>query len=159
MLSRRVFSFNYVLTGPKGDVLDKSETGEPLAFLEGSGQIIPALETELLNLKVGDKKRVSLKAVDAYGDHSEKMIIDVPKEEMAHLQIEMGAYLQLDMGDNGRRVVRVSKITDKVVTLDGNHPLAGQDLVFDVEMAAIRPATADEMAHGHAHGPGGHHHH
>ncbi|MGE0632534.1 MAG: peptidylprolyl isomerase [Pseudobdellovibrionaceae bacterium] len=159
MLSRRVVSFNYILTGPKGDVLDRSEAGEPLAFLEGSGQIIPALETELLTLKVGDKKKVSLKASDAYGEHSEKMIVEVPKQEVAHLQIEVGAYLQLDLGENGRRVVRVTKMDDNSVTLDGNHPLAGQDLTFDVEVAAIRPATNEEIAHGHAHGPGGHHHH
>lgn len=154
---KKVISFNYVLKDSKGQVLDSSE-GEPMAFLTGVGQIIPALEDQLVGMLIGSQKTVNLAAKDAYGENDPKMIIEVPKSELAHLQIEEGAFLQLNLGQQ-LKVVRVSKITDEKVTLDGNHPLAGQDLVFDVEMVNSREATAEEVAHGHAHGPGGHHHH
>lgn len=155
-MQRRVISFNYTLKDTKGQILDQSTSG-PLAFLEGGGQIIPALEDEISNLKVGDKKNVKLKAADAYGMPDAKMLMDVPKEELAHLKIEVGGFLQLQLTDQVK-VVRVTNITDKSVTLDGNHPLAGQDLEFDVEITDARPASSEELAHGHAHGEGGHHH-
>lgn len=157
-MKRRVFAFNYVLKGADGQTLDASDAGEPLAFLEGTGQIIPKLEEEVVTMKAGDKKVVKLSAKDSYGEPDPKMTMEVPKEELAHLQIEMGAYLQLNLGEQ-TKVVRVAQIGDKTVTLDGNHPLAGVDLVFDIEMVAAREATAEELQHGHAHGATGHGHH
>lgn len=149
---RRVLAFNYVLKGSDGNVLDASERGQPLPFLEGAGQIIPKLEEEIKDLKEGDKKNVKLAAKDAYGEMKENMFMDVPKEELAHLpQLEIGSHLRLELGD-GAHVVRVSKITDTHVTLDGNHPLAGQDLEFDIEMVLVREATTEEVLHGHPHG-------
>ena len=156
-MKRRVLSFNYTLKDTKGQVLDASTDG-PLAFLEGAQQIIPALEEQLKGMLIGQKKNVKLAAKDAYGDVESKMIMDVPKKEVAHLQIEVGSFLQLQLQDS-IKVVRVAKITDDTVTLDGNHPLAGQDLEFDVELVDSRDASNEELAHGHAHGPGGHHHH
>ena len=153
----RVLSFHYTLKDTKGQVLDASTDG-PLAFLEGAQQIIPALEEQLKGMLIGQKKNVKLAAKDAYGDVESKMIMDVPKKEVAHLQIEVGSFLQLQLQDS-IKVVRVAKITDDTVTLDGNHPLAGQDLEFDVELVDSRDASNEELAHGHAHGPGGHHHH
>lgn len=155
-MQRRVISFNYTLKDTKGQILDQSSHG-PLAFLEGAGQIIPALEDEISTLKIGDKKNVKLKAADAYGLPDPKMIMDVPKEELAHLKVEVGGFLQLQLTDQVK-VVRIANIGDKAVTLDGNHPLAGQDLEFDVEIVASRAASSEEIAHGHAHGEGGHHH-
>lgn len=155
-MNQRVLSFNYTLKDTKGQVLDASTDG-PLAFLEGAGQIIPALEEQLKGMLIGQKKNVKLAAKDAYGEVEPKMIMDVPKQELAHLQVEVGSFLQLQLQDRVK-VVRVAKIGDETVTLDGNHPLAGQDLEFDVELVDARNATADEMAHGHAHGAGGHHH-
>lgn len=154
--NRKVISFNYVLKDSKGQVLDSSE-GEPMAFLTGGGQIIPALEEQLIGMLIGSKKTVTLAAKDAYGENDPKMIIQVPKADLAHIQIEVGAFLQLNLGQQ-LKVVRVAAITDENVTLDGNHPLAGQELVFDVEMVNSREATQEEVAHGHAHGAGGHHH-
>lgn len=149
---KRVLAFNYVLKGPDGTVLDASERGQPLPFLEGSGQIIPKLEEEIKDLKEGDKKVVKIAAKDAYGEMKENMFMDVPKEELAHLpQLELGAHLRLELGE-GTHIVKVSKITDSHVTLDGNHPLAGQDLEFDIEMVLVREATVDEVLHGHPHG-------
>lgn len=156
-MKRKVISFNYTLKDNQGQVLDQSSDG-PLAFLEGAQQIIPALEEQLKGMLIGQKKNVKLEAKDAYGIVEPKMIMEVPKEELAHLKVEVGSFLQLQLSDQVK-VVRVAKITDEKVTLDGNHPLAGVDLEFDVEMVDLRDATPEEMAHGHAHGPGGHHHH
>lgn len=149
---KRVLAFNYVLKGPDGTVLDASERGQPLPFLEGTGQIIPKLEEEIKDLKEGDKKNVKIKAVDAYGEVRDNMFMEVPKEELAHLpQLEIGAHLRLEL-PQGAHIVKVAKMSDTHVTLDGNHPLAGQDLEFDVEMVLIREATTDEVLHGHPHG-------
>jgi FKBP-type peptidyl-prolyl cis-trans isomerase SlyD len=153
---KRVLSFNYTLKDTEGQVLDSSAEG-PLAFLEGTGQIIPALEAQIKDLNAGDKKNVKLKAIDAYGVREEKMTMKVPKAELAHLQIELGGFLQLNLGEQ-MKVVKVTEINDQEVTLDGNHPLAGMDLEFDIEMLESRAATEEEISHGHAHGPNGHHH-
>jgi FKBP-type peptidyl-prolyl cis-trans isomerase SlyD len=155
----RVIAFTYVLKNSQGDVLDASETNQPLPFLEGRQQIIPALEAVVSTLQEGDKKNIAIKAADAYGEFRKDMIMDVPKEELAHLQISVGSHLQLQLGE-GVRVVKITNISDTHVTLDGNHPLAGVDLTFDIEIMLIREATADEVIHGHAHGLHGtaHHH-
>ncbi|HWU41907.1 MAG TPA: peptidylprolyl isomerase [Bdellovibrio sp.] len=158
---RKVLAFNYVLKGTDGNILDASEQGQPLPFLEGAGQILPKLESEIIALKEGEKKNVKLDAKDAYGEVRDNMFMEVPKEELAHLpQLEIGAHLRLELS-GGAHIVRVSKITDSHVTLDGNHPLAGQPLEFDIEMVLVREATAEELQHGHPHGlhgDAGHHH-
>lgn len=157
---KRVLAFNYVLKGADGQVLDASEKNQPLPFLEGAGQIIPALEAQIKDMKEGEKKVVKLAAKDAYGLPEEKMKMEVPKEELAHLDIKVGSYLQLQLG-NDMKVVHVAEITPTHVTLDGNHPLAGQDLEFDIEMSLVREATQEEISHGHPHGlhgNSGHHH-
>lgn len=152
----KVISFNYTLKDSQGQVLDASNGG-PLAFLEGSHQIIPALEEQLKTMLIGQKKSVKLAATEAYGLVEPKMIMDVPKADVAHLQVEVGSFLQLQLSDS-MKVVRVTQVSDEKVTLDGNHPLAGQDLEFDVEMVDLRDATEEELKHGHAHGAGGHQH-
>jgi len=154
----QVIAFNYVLKNKGGELLDASEPNQPLPFMVGQQQIIPKLEEVLVTMAEGDKKNVSLAATDAYGDFRQDMIMEVPKEELAHLKIDVGAHLQLQL-QNQVRVVKVSKITESHVTLDGNHPLAGVDLVFDVEVVLKREATAEEVAHGHVHGLHGHSHH
>lgn len=155
---KRVLAFNYVLKGPDGQVLDASERGQPLPFLEGSGHIIPKLEEEIKGMQEGDKKIVKIAAADAYGEVRDNMLMDVPKAELAHLPLEIGSHLRLQLGD-GEHIVRVAKMNDTHVTLDGNHPLAGQDLEFDIEMVLVREATVDEVLHGHPHGLHGDHHH
>lgn len=156
---KRVFAFNYVLKNTAGDVLDASEQNDPLAFLEGAGQIIPALESVLVLLQEGDKRTVNLSAEEGYGLPSEKMIMQVPAQELSHIpDLKVDSYLRLDLGEQ-TKVVRVTQVTPEFVTLDGNHPLAGQPLIFDVEIIKIRDATSEEMTHGHAHGLHGHGHH
>lgn len=154
----RVIAFNYVLKNDAGEILDASEPNQPLPFLEGRQQIIPALESVISLMNEGDKKQIKLTAEESYGNFRQDMIMEVPKEELAHLKIEVGSALQLQL-ERQVKVVKVTKITDTHVTLDGNHPLAGVNLTFDVEIMLIRPATQDEMAHGHAHGLHGHAHH
>ena len=158
-MKRRVFAIQYTLKSTAGELIDASEKDQPLTFLEGAGQIIPALEAEIKDLTEGQKKNVKLQASEAYGMPEEKMKMDVPRKELSHIpDLNVGSYLKLDLGEQ-TKVVRVTQITDEAVTLDGNHPLAGQALEFDIEMILVREATNEELAHGHAHGLHGHSHH
>ncbi len=158
-MKRRVFAIQYTLKSTTGEVLDASERDQPLMFLEGAGQIIPALESAIIHLLEGEKKSVKLSAENAYGVPHEKMKMDVPANELTHIpDLKVGSYLQLDLNEQ-TKVVRVTKITTELVSLDGNHPLAGQALEFDIEMILVREATEEELAHGHAHGLHGHSHH
>jgi FKBP-type peptidyl-prolyl cis-trans isomerase SlyD len=154
----RVFEFHYVLHDTDGDLIDRSEDGSPLAFLEGSGQIIPGLESVLITLAKGEKREVHVKAQDAYGDRDESLVAKVPMEKMPTQEIKIGDMFRSGPGHEDPVMV-VTAVTATHVTLDANHPLAGRDLVFKVEIMEVRSATKDEMEHGHAHGPGGHHHH
>jgi len=154
--TQRVITFSYTLKNSQGEVLDSSFDG-PMSFLTGVGQIIPKLEEELTRMLIGQKKQVKLAAADAYGLPDDKMVMEVPKADLEHLKIEEGTFLQLNLGDQ-LKVVRIAKINPESVILDGNHPLAGQDLEFDVELVNSREATQEETSHGHAHGPGGHNH-
>jgi len=156
-MNQRVFTFNYELKDNQGQILDSSNDG-PLSFLEGAKQILPMLEKQILDLQPGEKKNVKLTAAESYGIPDPQMMMDVPKKELAHLDYQVGTFIQLDLGQQ-MKLVRVSKITDENVTLDGNHPLAGIDLEFQIEMINVRPASQEEISHGHAHGEGGHHHH
>jgi FKBP-type peptidyl-prolyl cis-trans isomerase SlyD len=157
-MSQRVISFHYKLTNNTGETLDSSEGKQPLIFMEGAGQIIPALEHALKSLKVGDKKKVEIKAEQAYGQHDPKRVIEIPLDQMPKQKINVGDQFRSSREQNSPPVT-VTKVSDSHVTLDTNHPLAGMDLTFDVEITEVRDATPDEVAHGHAHGPGGHHHH
>lgn len=157
-LNPRVVSFHYTLKNKAGEKLESSFGSEPLMFLEGSGQIIPGLEEAIKTLKAGDKKTVTVPAAEAYGEIEADMIVEVPKEKLPKADVVVGDRFHADAGDGHAQVVQVTKVTDTHVTIDGNHPLAGQDLTFEVEIDSTREATKEELAHGHAHGPGGHNH-
>lgn len=154
--TQKVISFNYTLRNKNGEQLDSSYDG-PMSFLTGVGQIIPKLEETLLGMLVGQKKTLDLTADEAYGQKDSKMIMQVPKEELAHLEVQVGQFLQLNLGQQ-LKVVQITHIGETEVSLDGNHPLAGVDLQFDIELIDSRLATSEEISHGHAHGPGGHNH-
>lgn len=157
-LNPRVVSFHYTLKDKDGNVLESSTGSEPLMFLEGVGQIIPGLEEEIKKMQPGDKKTVHVKAKDGYGEVEADMIVEVPKEKIPKKDVAVGDRFHADAGDGQAQVVMVTKVTDTHVTIDGNHPLAGQDLTFEVEIDSTRNATEEELQHGHAHGPGGHGH-
>lgn len=158
-MKTRVISFHYTLTDSTGTVLDSSSGGSPLAFLEGAGNIIPGLESVLVTLKPGTKQKVHVAAKDAYGEVQEELKIQVPREQFpGDVKIKVGDRFRTGGGHHSPLFV-VTELSDSHVSLDGNHPLAGKDLSFDVEIVSERPATEEEMVHGHAHGDGGHHHH
>lgn len=151
----RVVAIHYTLTDTNGETLDSSRDGdEPLHYMEGVEQIIPGLENALKNSKKGDKKVVKVPAAEAYGEWDQGKVFDVPRDRFPKGPIAVGDRFQTD----DHMLLKVVKVTEQTVSLDGNHPLAGQDLTFDVEIVEVREATAEEQAHGHAHGPGGHHH-
>lgn len=154
-MKRRVISFHYTLTDPSGQTIDSSSGRDPLTFMEGAGQIIPGLEAELGKLKAGDKKKIGVKADDAYGQRDPQALIDVPVEKLPSKTVKVGDQFR---SNQSPLPLTVTKVTETHVTLDANHPLAGVDLMFDVEVTTIRDATEEELAHGHAHGPGGHSH-
>ena len=154
-MSPQVIAFHYKLTDVQGQTLDQSEANDPLAFMTGSGQIIPGLEKVLVTLQIGDKRRVEVEAADAYGEHSPENIMTIDRSQLPEGEVKVGDTFH---GPNGEPVT-VTAVAAENVTLDGNHPLAGQKLIFDIEIANTRAATKDEIAHGHAHGADGHHHH
>ena len=158
MSSPRVVTIHYTLRDKAGKTIDSSIKGEPLTYLEGVGNIIPGLESALTSASVGEKKSVSVKASDGYGERSTEHFVTVPRTQFPKdLQIKVGDTFQSGSGHHARPF-SVSEIRGDEIILDGNHPMAGQDLHFEVEVMEIRAATAVELEHGHVHGPGGHHH-
>ncbi|MGE0614454.1 MAG: peptidylprolyl isomerase [Bacteriovoracia bacterium] len=158
-MKTRVISFNYKLTNSQGETLDSSEGGAPLSFLEGQGQIIPGLERQLSPLKKGEKKVIQVKAADAYGERDDRLVINMSRAELPNSgDLTVGDQFEADTQGGETQLLTVTALTPEQVTLDANHPLAGQDLTFDIEVMEIREATKEEMSHGHVHGPGGHHH-
>lgn len=154
-----VASFHYTLTDASGNIIDSSQGQEPLAYLHGSGNIIPGLEKALVGKTVGDKLTVNVPAAEAYGLRDDNMVQDLPSNMFSGIdKIEIGMEFHAET-EQGLQVVTVTKVEGDTVTIDGNHPLAGVDLTFDVEITEVRAATEEEVAHGHAHGAGGHHHH
>lgn len=157
-MPQRVISFHYKLTDKAGANIDSSEGRPAFSFLEGAGQIVPGLEKELVSLKKGDKKRVEVAAKDAYGQKDPSLVLTIPREQLPVKEIKVGDLFRGGQEEHSP-VFKVVDLTLTNATLDGNHPLAGQDLVFEVELTDAREATAEELTHGHAHGPEGHHHH
>ena len=155
-MSQRVISFHYTLTDPSGQTIDSSVGQEPMVYMEGAQQIIPGLENQIRLLQVKEKKKINVPAAEAYGNREESFVIQVPLEKMPK-DIQLGQQFQVNADPQSPPFTAV-EMTETHVILDGNHPLAGLDLTFDVEIIDMREATAEELQHGHAHGPGDHHH-
>jgi FKBP-type peptidyl-prolyl cis-trans isomerase SlyD len=154
-----VVSIHYTLKDGSGTVLDSSAGGEPLSYLHGHGNLIPGLERELTGKVVGDRLNVQIAPGDAYGEHDGNLVQQVPRSALSGISnLRPGMRLSAQT-DGGPRSVTVTQIADDTVTLDANHPLAGVTLHFEVEIAAVRDASSEELSHGHVHRPGGHHHH
>ena len=152
-----VVSIHYSLTNKAGEKLDSSIGSEPLSYLHGAGNIIPGLESALSETSVGDKLTVTIEAADAYGERSEEQIQTVSKEMFQGIDnIQVGMQFQAD-SSHGSAVVTITEVEGDNITIDGNHPLAGEQLTFDVEVMAIRSATETELEHGHIHGEGCNH--
>lgn len=151
----RVVSFHYTLRDPAGQVLDSSAGGEAVTYLEGAGQIIDGLDQRLRAVAAGVKTRVHVPAAQAYGERDPAQIQRVKRVVLpVEGELRVGDTFQAG-ADKFAPVVTVAAIEGDEVLLDANHPLAGVDLTFDVEIVSERPASAEELSHGHAHGPGG----
>lgn len=154
----RVVLIHYTLKGDDGAVIDSSAGAEPLAYIQGRGNLVVGLEKALEGKQDGDKISVAVTPADGYGVHDAALIKRVPKRSMQGSgEIKKGMQFQAQT-DDGMRVFTVTAVVGDMVTLDGNHPLADQTLNFDVEVVTVREATTEELEHGHVHGAGGHHH-
>ena len=152
-------SFHYTLTDDDGQQLDSSAGKEPLAYLHGAGNIIPGLESALEGKSVGDAMVVDVIAAEGYGEIQKELIQEVPRASFQGVDdIEVGMQFEAQTGEGGTVPVTVVAVTDEIVTVDGNHSLAGKNLHFDVSIEDVRDASVEELEHGHVHGPGGHNH-
>lgn len=141
-----------------GEVTDTSEGREPLAYLHGSGNIIPGLEREMIGMTVGESKEVIVSAVDAYGVEDDSAFMDVPRDQFpAEIPMEPGIEIQVQNQEGQPMYARIEQVGEQSIKLNFNHPLAGKELHFAVKVVEIREPTAEEEEHGHVHGPGGHH--
>lgn len=155
---RCVAYFHYTLTNDAGEVLDSSNGREPLPYLHGKGNIVPGLEKALAGKKAGDKLDVVVAPEEGYGPHIDSLVQVVPKSAFQGVEnLEPGMQFQAE-SNMGPVSVVVTNVDGENVTVDGNHPLAGETLHFSVEITQVRDATVEEVMHGHVHGVGGHHH-
>jgi FKBP-type peptidyl-prolyl cis-trans isomerase SlyD len=153
-----VVLIHYTLKDDAGLVLDSSAGAEPLAYIQGHGNLVPGLEKALEGKQGGSKVVVTLSPDEGYGKRSDDLVQRVPKRSLQGSgEIRKGMQFRAQT-DEGLRVFTVTAMTGDMVTLDGNHPLADKNLHFDVEVIEVRSATAEELEHGHVHGAGGHHH-
>ena len=153
-----VVQIHYTLKNDAGEVLDSSQGAEPLAFLQGHGNLIAGLEKALEGKRVGDSLSVSVAPEEGYGLRDDDLIQEVPRSAFEGVpKVEVGMQFHAD-SNHGPRTVTVTRVAADTVTVDGNHPLANQTLHFAVEIIEVRVASDEELSHGHVHGAGGHHH-
>ncbi len=153
----KVVTMDYTLTDDQGTVIDTSEGREPLAYIQGIGNIIPGLEAALEGRKQGESVNVRVEPEQAYGERDESMLRVVPRNLFDVEDIQAGMQFHAQ-SEQGVEVVTVIGVTDEEVTIDSNHPLAGVPLNFAVTIVEVRDASDEELEHGHVHGPGGHEH-
>ena len=159
-----VVTIHYTLKDGDNKVIDASNGKEPLVYLHGAGMMIPTLEEALAGRTRGDQFQISIPPEKAYGLRDETRIEKIPAREFQEFHdseeegpLEIGMQFEVET-DEGPLVLTVLEIGADEITVDANHPLAGQTLNFDVEVTEIRSASAEELEHGHVHGHGGHHH-
>jgi FKBP-type peptidyl-prolyl cis-trans isomerase SlyD len=153
----KVVSIHYTLKDNEGTTIDSSVGDQPLLYIHGIGNLIPGMEEGLEGKVKGDKLEIKVRPEKGYGIRDERMVQKLPRSAFGDQKVEVG--MQFHAGtQNGQQVVTVTKVEMDGITIDGNHSLAGVDLNFSVEVLDVREATKDELAHGHVHGPGGHHH-
>lgn len=150
----KVVNFDFKVTNQQGEILDSSEDMSPFPYVHGNGYLIPGLESEMEGKTVGDSFSVTVPPAQAYGERDESVVQVLPPEALQGIDAQVG--MQLEAGyDGGSRIVTITKIDDSGITLDGNHPLAGMTLNFDVTIVDVREATEEELLHGHPHMAGG----
>lgn len=149
----KIVTIDYTLSNGKGTVLNSSDGNEPFTFIQGVGSIIPGLENALEGRSTGDVFNVQITPEEGYGPRNESLMQVVSKdlfEEVKEIQVGMQFEAQTN---SGKQLLTITQIEGSDVTIDGNHPLAGETLNFDVTVREVRDATSEEIGHGHAHGP------
>lgn len=155
----QVVTFHYTLKNKDGQQIDSSVNGDPLVYLHGYGQIVAGLEAELEARQIGDRLQVHVPPEKGYGVYDPDGCFGIERSHLpADVKLEAGMVLELEAEDGEQMLVRVVAVDKKVIKVDANHPMAGVDLYFEVEIVDLRAATATEIEHGHVHGPGGHQH-
>ena len=150
-------SFHYTLKLTDGDVADSSEGRDPMIYLHGHGNLVPGLESALLGKKAGDVFETTISAALGYGDRDDELVEVVPMDMFEGIDdLAPGMQFQINRPE-GTQIITVAKIDGEDVTIDGNHPLAGEALHFHIDVTEVRGATQEELDHGHIHGPGCHH--
>ncbi|HEY7087736.1 MAG TPA: peptidylprolyl isomerase [Tepidisphaeraceae bacterium] len=155
-----VATIDYTLTDPDGQVLDSSKGGQSFAYLHGAGGIIPGLEDALEGKTPGEQVSVTVPPEQGYGQRDEALVRDISRQAFQGVdQVKPGMQFRAQGRDGQQQLITVVSVGDDRVKIDGNHPLAGITLKFDVDVKDVRPATQDEIAHGHAHSEAGAQHH
>ncbi|MFZ1518378.1 MAG: peptidylprolyl isomerase [Ignavibacteriaceae bacterium] len=158
--ANKVVTMKFTLTDDAGNVLDSTDNGGPFSYISGTGMVLPKLEEAVSIMMIGTKKQLKLEATDGYGNFNEDAVQVVGKENFpADFNLEVGMEYMASNPDGMQMPFVITEVRDEDVTIDFNHPLAGKNLNFDLELLDVRDATAEELAHGHVHGAGGHHHH
>ncbi|MCZ7609696.1 MAG: peptidylprolyl isomerase [Ignavibacterium sp.] len=156
----KVVTLNFTLTDDTGNVLDSTDHGGPFSYISGKGMVLPKLEEAVSIMMIGTKKQLRLDAADAYGNYNEQIVQVVGKENFPKdFVLEVGMEYMASNPEGVQMPFTIIEVNDDEITIDFNHPFAGINLNFDLELLDVRDATAEELAHGHVHGPGGHHHH
>jgi FKBP-type peptidyl-prolyl cis-trans isomerase SlyD len=150
----KVAAIHYKLTNNEGEVIDSSEGRDPLYYLHGAGNLISGMEEGLEGRNTGDKFTLKITPEKGYGEVDPAMVQKVPRSAFGTQEVKPGMKFSTNQGG----VVTVTEVEADNITVDANHPLAGVELNFDVEVMEVRNATDEELSHGHVHGPGGHHH-
>jgi FKBP-type peptidyl-prolyl cis-trans isomerase SlyD len=147
-----VVTIHYTLTDNEGTVIDSSQGAEPMTYLHGAGNLIPGLEKELIGKTPGATMQVKVQPEEAYGEIHPQLIEIVPRGAFEGVdQIEPGMAFEAQGSDGQARRIVVKEVNGDEVTIDANHPLAGVELNFDVQVVEVREASEEEVAHGHAH--------
>jgi len=155
----KVATFDYVLKDDNDVVIDSSEGHSGMVYLHGAENIIPGLEKALEGNSSGDSLNVVIPPEEGYGIRNEAMMQTVSIEVFGEAEVKVGAQYHAESPEGDPIAITVMEVNQEEVVIDGNHPLAGINLHFDVTVTDVRDATAEELEHGHAHGPDGHHHH
>jgi len=153
-----VVRFHYILKDDSGDVLDIADESSPMTYLHGHGGLMAGLENALAGKSSGDQVEVRLSAAEAFGEREDNAEQRVPLKHLGGARKWKPGMTATVHTEQGQRQVTVLKVGHTMATVDTNHPLAGKALNFSVEIVEVRPASAEELSHGHAHGPGGHQH-
>ncbi len=157
--AQKAVTIDYTLTNDAGEVIDSSAGGAPLVYLHGAHNIIPGLERALEGKQAGDRVQVAVEPEDAYGEYSAELVATLNRSMFEGVdELEVGMQFHASAPNGGMQIVTIRELEGDDVIVDGNHPLAGQRLNFDVTVVSVREAAPEEIAHGHIHGEGGHQH-